>query len=327
MRSMKAIVYDKYGPPNVLHLEEVPKPTPKDDEVLIEVHATTVTSGDARMRALNLPSGFGTLGRLAIGITGPRQKVLGIELAGVISAVGSKVKRWQVGNEVFAMSGMRMGCYAEFVALKETAAIATKPKSISFEEAAGLCFGGTTALDFFRRGKLAKGETLLVNGASGAVGVAAVQLAKLQGAHVTAVCSAGNAALIRSLGADEVIDYTKEDFTQNGKTYDVIMDNVGTAPFSRSKGSLKTNGRLLAVLAGLSDILGSLWVNMTSSKKVIAGPASEQAADVQQLAELVEQGKYKPVLDRTFPMEQIADAHAYVDSGRKKGHVAIKVRN
>lgn len=159
------------------------------------------------------------------------------------------------------------------------------------------------------------------------MGVAAVQLAKLQGAHVTAVCSAANATLMRSLGADEVIDYTKEDFTLNGKTYDLIMDNVGTAPFSRSKGSLKTNGRLLAVLAGLSDILGSLWVNMTSRKRVVAGPSSEQTADVQQLAELVEQAKYKPVLDRTFALEEIADAHAYVDTGRKKGHVAIKVRN
>lgn len=324
---MRAIVYEKYGPPDVLELREVAKPAARDTEVLIEVRATTVTSGDARMRALNVPPGFGLLSRLIFGVFAPRRgrRILGVELSGVVAAVGKSVTEFEVGVPVFAMSGFQMGCYAEYRTIPESGAIARKPVNLTFEEAAALCFGGTTALDFLRRGKLLKGEKLLVNGASGAVGTAAVQLAKHFGAHVTGVCSTANLELVRSLGADEVIDYKADDFTQNGKVYDLIMDTAGTAPFSRSRGSLKPGGRLLIVLGGLFDILGALWVNTTTDKRVVAGPASERAEDVRLLAALAEAGKYKPVIDKVYPLEQIAEAHAYVDAGHKKGNVVITV--
>jgi len=320
---VKAIVYERYGPPDVLQLKEVARPTAKDDEVLIEVRATTVTSGDARMRALNVPPGFRLLARLMFGVFAPRQRILGVELSGVVAAVGKNVTRFELGAPVFAMSGLRMGCYAEYRAIPEGGALAKKPANLTFEEAAALSFGGTTALDYFRRGRLEPGERILVNGASGAVGTAAVQLAKHFGAHVTGVCSTANLELVRSLGADAVIDYTQEDFTRNGEAYDLIMDTVGTAPFSRSKGSLKAGGRLLLVLSGLLDILGALWVNMTTDKRVVAGPASERVDDLRLLAELAEKGKYRPVIDRSYPLERIAEAHAYVDTGRKKGNVVL----
>jgi NADPH:quinone reductase-like Zn-dependent oxidoreductase len=322
---MKAIVYDRYGPPEVLHLKEVPSPAPRDDEVLIEVRATTATSGDARLRAMRLPAGFGLMGRLAFGVFGPRRPILGVELSGVIVAVGKKVTRWQVGTPVFAMAGTSMGCYAELRALPEGGAIARKPANLSFGEAAALSFGGTTALDFFRRGKLGRGERLLVNGASGAVGTAAVQIAKHLGAHVTGVCSTANLELVRSLGADAVIDYTKDDFAIRGERYDLIMDTVGTAPFSRSRGSLNPGGRLLLVLAGLPDALGGLLSSLPTDKKVVAGPAGERVEDLRALADLAEQGKYRPVIDRTYPLERMAEAHVLVDSGRKRGSVVVTV--
>jgi NADPH:quinone reductase-like Zn-dependent oxidoreductase len=326
-RPVKAIVYERYGPPDVLQLKEVAKPTAKDDEVLIEVRATTASSGDARLRAMNLPAGFGLVGRLAFGVFAPRRGILGAELSGMIAAVGKNVTRFEVADPVVAMAGAGMGCYAEFRAIREDGALAKKPANLTFEEAAAMSFGGTTALDFFRRGKLEKGERLLVNGASGAVGTAAVQLAKHFGAHVTGVCSTANLELVRSLGADAVIDYTKEDFTRNGEAYDLIMDTVGTAPFSRSKGSLKAGGRLLLVLSGMLDILGSPWVNMTTDKRVVAGPASERAEDLRLLAELAEKGEYRPVIDRSYPLERTAEAHAYVDTGRKKGSVVLTLHS
>jgi NADPH:quinone reductase-like Zn-dependent oxidoreductase len=322
---MKAIVYEKYGPPDVLRLTEVAKPKAKDNELLIEVRATTASSGDARLRAMNVPVGFGFVGRLAFGVFAPRQQILGAELSGVIVAVGKNVTRFEVGVPVFAMSGARMGCYAEFRALPEDGAVVKKPANLTFEEAAALSFGGTTALSFFRRGALRSGERILINGASGAVGTAAVQLAKHFGAHVTGVCSTGNVELVRSLGADAVIDYTKEDFTRNGEAYDLIMVTAGTTPLSRSKDSLKPGGRLLLVLGGLPDLLAAPWVNMTTDKRIVAGPASERAEDLRLLAELAEQGKYKPVIDRSYPLERIVEAHAYVDTGRKKGNVVVTV--
>ena len=324
---MKAAVYEKYGPPDVVELREVEKPTPKDNEVLIRIHATTVTSGDWRVRSLNLPAGFGLLGRLVFGITRPRQPILGSELAGKIEARGKSVSKFKVGDEVFAFDGARMGCHAEYKCVAEDGALAPKPPNLTYEEAAALAFGGSTALDFFNRAKLKRENKVLVNGASGAVGTAAVQLAKHFGANVTGVCSTANLELVRSLGATPVIDYTQEDFTQNGETYDVIVDTVGTAPFSRSKGSLKERGRLLLVLAGLPDILWIPWVSITSSKKVIAGPASSRAEDLRFLAGLAEAGEFKPVIDRRYPFEQIAEAHSYVDTGRKKGNVVITLEH
>lgn len=324
---MKAIVYERYGPPEVLQLKEVEKPTPKDNEVLIKTDATTVTSGDWRVRSLNVPAGFGLIMRLVFGVTRPRQPILGTELAGVVVSVGKDVRKFKVGDQVFAFSDAAMGCHAEYKCMPEDGAMALKPANLTYEEAAALSFGGTTALDFFRRGQLQSGETVLVNGASGGVGTAAVQLAKHFGADVTGVCSTANVELVRSLGASHVIDYTKEDFTQNGEIYDVIVDTAGTAPFSRSKASLKERGRLLMVLGGLPDMLRIPWVSMTSSKKVIAGPAAGRAEDLRFLAGLAEAGEFKPVIDRCYPFEQIAEAHGYVDTGRKKGNVVITLEH
>lgn len=320
---MKAIVYEGYGSPEVLELREVPKPTPKDNEVLIKIHATTVTTGDWRVRSLNVPVGFGLISRLVFGVLRPRQPILGTELAGEIESTGKDVKKFKVGDQVFAFSGASMGCHVEYKCMAEDAAVALKPANLTYDEAAAISFGGTTALNFLRRGRLQSGEKVLVNGASGGVGTAAVQLAKHFGAEVTGVCSTTNVELVRALGANHVIDYTKEDFTRNGKTYDVIVDMAGTAPFSRSKGSLKERGRLLLVLGGLPDLLQIPWVSMTSSKRVIAGPAAERADDLRFLAKLAETGEFKPVIDRRYPFEQIAEAHRYVDAGHKKGNVVI----
>ena len=324
---MRVCVYEEYGPPEVLQLKEVEKPTPKDNEVLIKTHATTVTSGDWRVRSLNVPVGFALIMRLVFGVSKPKQPILGTELAGVVESVGKDVRKLKVGDPVFAFSDAAMGCYAEYKCMPEDGAMALKPAHLTYDDAAALSFGGTTALNFFKRGKLQGGERVLVNGASGGVGTAEVQLAKHFGADVTGVCSTANMELVRSLGASHVIDYTKEDFTQNGETYDVIVDTAGTAPFCRSKGSLKERGRLLMVLAGLPDILWIPWVSMTSSKKVIAGPASSRAEDLRFLAGLAEAGKFKPVIDRRYPFEQIAEAHRYVDTGRKKGNVVIPLEH
>lgn len=324
---MKAIVYERYGPPEVLQLKEVEKPTPKDNEVLIKTHATTVTSGDWRVRSLNVPAGFGLIMRMIFGISKPRQPILGSEMSGVVESVGKDVTTFKVGDQVFAFSDTSMGCYAEYKCIPQDGAVALKPPSLSYDEAAALSFGGTTALDFLRRGKLQSGEKILINGASGGVGTAAVQIAKYFGAEVTGVCSTANVELVRSLGVSHVIDYTNEDFTQNGETYDVLVDTVGTAPFFRSKASLKEGGRLLMVIAGLADMLQIPWVSMTSSKKIIAGPVAVRAEDLRFLAGLAEAGEFKPVIDRRYPFEQIAEAHRYVDTGRKKGNVIITLEH
>ena len=320
---MKAIEYESYGPPEVLQLREVEKPKPKNDEVLIRVHATTVTSGDWRVRSLTVPVGFGLISRLVFGVSRPRQPILGTELAGEIESVGEEVTKFEVGDQVFAFSGAAMGCYVEYKCMPESGAVAIKPANLTYAESAALSFGGTTALAFFRRGELRSGEKVLVNGASGGVGTAAVQLAKYYGADVTGVCSSANVELVKSLGADHVIDYTTDDFTQNGEAYDVIVDTAGTAPFSRSKGSLKERGRLLLVLGGLPDMLKIPWVSITSTKRVIAGPAVERAADLVFLAELAAAGHFTPVVDRCYPFEQMVEAHRYVDTGRKRGNVVV----
>jgi len=320
---MKAAVYARYGPPDVLELKEVPKPTPKDNEILVRSHATTVTSGDWRVRSLDVPPGFGLITRLGFGLFKPRKRILGTELAGEVVAVGRGVSRFKVGDQVFAFSGVGMGCYVEYKCMPEDGPVALKPANLTYDEAAALSFGGTTALDFFRRGELQSGEDVLVNGASGGVGTAAVQLAKHFGANVTGVCSSANEELVRSLGADHVIDYTKEDFTKNGRSYDVIVDTVATAPYSRCKDSLREGGRLLMVSGGMLDLLMIPWVSMTSSKKVLGGVAEERPEDLRLLAELAEAGEFKPVIDRRYPFEQIVEAHRYVDTGRKKGNVIV----
>lgn len=320
---MKAILYQRYGAPDVLELKEIDKPSPKENEVLIRIHATTVTSGDWRARSLEVPAGFKFLSRLFFGLRKPKRQILGTELAGKIEEIGKSVRGFEVGDRVFAYPGASMGCYAEYKCMPEDGPLARIPPNLSYDEAAALSFGGATALDFFRRGKLQSGERVLINGASGGVGTAAVQLAKHFGAEVTAVCSGANAELVRSLGAAHAIDYTKEDFTKNGKTYDVIVDTVGTAPFSRSRNSLKEGGRLLLVLGNLSDLLQVPWISMTSNKKVIAGPASERPDDLRLLAELAQAGKFRAVIDRRYRLEQIVEAHRYIDTGRKRGNVVI----
>lgn len=320
---MKAAMYERYGAPEVVQIKEIPQPQPKANEVLIKVCASTVTSADWRVRSLTVPTGFGLMMRLVFGVTKPRQPILGSELAGVIESVGSNVTSFKVGDHVFAFSDAALGCHAEYKCMPQSGLIALKPVNCSYDEAAALSFGGTTALDFLRRAKLQAGERILVNGASGCVGMAVVQLAKHFGAIVTAVCSSANVELLRSIGADHVIDYTQQDFTKNAQSYDVIVDTVGTAPYSRCKNSLSENGRLLLVLAGLSDMLGALWISLLGGKKIIAGPVTSRVEDLRFLAELAEAGKFKPVIDKRFPFEQIVEAHRYVDSGRKRGNLVL----
>ncbi len=320
---MRAAVYDRYGPPEVVVLREVERPTPRDDELLIRIRATTVTSGDSRLRSLRVPVGFGLIVRLVFGVSKPRRRILGTEVAGDVVAVGRNVAKFKVGDAVIAFSDWRMGCHAEYICMPKNGLVIPKPSNLNYEEAAALSFGGTTALDFFRKAKLRRGERVLINGASGAVGCAAVQLARYFGAELTAVCSTANIDLVRSLGAMRVIDYTKEDFTLNGETYDLIVDTVGTAPFPRSKNSLREDGRLLLVQGGLPDILPVIWLWIVSGKRIIASPVSVRVDDLQFLGKLAEQGKLRSVIDRRYKFDQIVEAHRYVDSGRKKGNVVI----
>lgn len=296
---------------------------PGDNELLIRVRATTVSSADWRMRSLEMPRGFGPLGRLAIGIRGPRQSVLGSELAGDVEAVGRAVTSFKVGDQVFAFTGAGLGCHAEYRCVPANGAVALKPSNLSFEQAAALSFGGATMLDYFRRGELRSGERVLVNGASGTVGSAAVQLARHFGAHVTGVCSTANLELVRSIGADEVIDYTQCDFAQSKALFDVIVDTVGTAPFARSGPALSRGGRLLLVLATLPELLKAPWHTLTSGKRVVAGPAAERPEYVRQLGELAVAGRFTPVIDRCYPFENMVEAHRYVDRGHKRGSVVI----
>lgn len=325
---MKAIIYTEYGPPEVLHLQEVEKLTPKDNEVLIKIHASTVNAGDCNARGFTfVPPGFGFLARLMFGLRRPKQPILGTELAGDIEAVGKAVTRFQKGDQVWGILREKSGAYAEYICLPEHARLVKKPVGITFDEAASAPFGGTTALYFLRDvAKLRPGQKILIIGASGGTGVYAVQLAKYYGAEVTGVCSTTNLGLVKSLGADKVVDYTKQDFTQNGETYDVILDMVpGEAAFARYQVSLKPSGLYLAGAGGLKAFAQMAWTSLTGGKKVIAGMAPDRREDLVFLNELLEAGKIKPVIDRCYPLEQTAAAHRYVDSGRKRGSVVITI--
>ncbi len=324
---MKAAVCTKYGPPDVLKIEEVEKPVPKDNEVLIKVFATTVSSGDARTRSFDVPPLPWLPYRIISGIRGPRNKILGFTLAGEVEAVGKDVKKFKKGDQVFGSAGFGMGTHVEYKCLPEDGTLAAKPANMTYEEAAAVPFGAQTALHFLRKGDVRDGQKVLIYGASGAIGTFAVQLAKHLGAEVTGVCSTTNLEMVKSLGADKVIDYTKEDFTKNGETYDVIFDTVGKSPFSGSVKALNENGRYLrAVHMTLSPLVRGIWTSMTSSKKVIGGVAGDRIEDLLFFKELIEAGELKAAIDRSYPLEQIVEAHSYVDKGHKKGNVVITIK-
>jgi NADPH:quinone reductase-like Zn-dependent oxidoreductase len=317
---MKAAVCEAYGPPEVVQIRERPTPGPADGEVLVRVSATTVNSGDARVRALRVPRGMRLAVRLRFGVTKPRQPILGFDAAGQVAAVGAAVTRFQPGDRVVASRDVALGCHAEYVTVAERAAIATIPDRVSDQDAVALCFGGATALHFFERGKLTAGEKVLINGASGAVGTIAVQLARHIGAEVTAVCSGANADLVRSLGADHVVDYRTADFTRDGRRYDVIMDNQGNVSYPQVKRSLAPGGRFLMVYGGLGPMIAASW-----RKPVVSGTASFSGDRLGTLMSLAEQGVLKPVVDSVLPFAQVADAHRRVDSGHKVGSLLLRL--
>jgi len=321
---MKAVICPKYGPPDVLQLGEVEKPVPKDNEILVKIYATTVTVADCRCRSFTVPPMFWLPGRLALGFTKPKRPILGGELAGEIESVGKDVKRFKEGDQVFALTGHSYGAYAEYRCVPEDGQVAIRPANVTNEQAAAIPLGGMTALDFLRAGNIQGGQQVLVFGASGSVGTYAVQLGRYFGADVTGVCSTTNLELVKSLGADHVIDYTQEDFTRNGQTYDIIFDTVGKTTFSQCNGSLKNGGYYLQAVMPFSGLI-ALWYSVTAGKKVIGGIPAEQPDALAFLSELIEAGKIRPVIDRCYPLEQIVEAHRYVDKGHKKGNVVITV--
>jgi len=331
---MKAIVYTEYGSPDVLHLKEIAKPSPKDNEVLIRNYATTVNFGDLMARnfkaispsKFNMPLFFWLPTLLAFGLGKPRNHILGSEFAGDVEAVGKSVMRFKPGDQVFGYLGQSMGAYAEYFCMSENGVVAIKPANMTYEEAAVVPYGAIMALSLLRKADLQSGQKVLINGASGGIGSAAVQIARNLGAEVTGVCGTLRLDFVKSLGAAKVIDYTKEDFTQNGETYDLIFDILGKSSFSRCQNSLKQNGRYLLASFKMKQLLQMLWTSMFGSKRVICAVAPGSVEDLNSVKELIEAGKIKAVIDRCSPMEQAAEAHRYVEEGYKKGNVVITMR-
>jgi 2-desacetyl-2-hydroxyethyl bacteriochlorophyllide A dehydrogenase len=328
---MKAIIWNKYGSPDGLQLQEVDKPIPKDDEVLIKIHATTVTAGDSEMRRLQLPLGLSFPVRLYAGFSKPKRiTILGQELAGEVEEVGADVRSFQKGDQVFGTTGFGFGAYAEYICLSGESnemggTLTTKPVNMTYEEAASVPTAGFEALHFLRKANLQRGQKVLIIGAGGSIGTFSVQLAKYYGAEVTGVDSPEKLDLLRSIGADHVIDYTQEDYIKNGQTYDVIIDVVGKSSVSRRLKLLKSKGYYFLANAGLSHILLGLWTSLTSSKKLKIESSSQKKEDLISLRELIEAGKLKSVMDRSFPLEQTAEAHRYAETGKKKGNIVITV--
>ena len=331
---MKAIVYTEYGPPEVLRIEEVEKPVPKDNEILIRVRATSVNYGDliARKfnkispREFNMPFLFWFMARIDFGFSKPRKKILGSEFAGEIESAGKDVKSFKQGDKVFGYLGQSLGAYTEYLLIPEKGCVTLKPGNMSDEEAAVVPMGSIMALHLLReKGNIQPGKKVLINGASGSIGSAAVQIAKYFGAEVTGVCGTPRLDYVKSLGADKVIDYTKEDFTKNGETYDLIFDVLGKSSFSHCKKSLNKDGRYLLASFKMNKLLQMLWTSIVQSegKRVICAIAPGSAADLVSVKELVEAGKIKSIIDKTYPMEQIAEAHRYVEEGHAKGKVVI----
>jgi NADPH:quinone reductase-like Zn-dependent oxidoreductase len=324
---VKAAVYRRYGSPEVVRIEEVPAPTPGPRDVLVKVHASTLSAADHRARSRSVPKGLRIPAALSLGVFRPRTRILGMDAAGVVAAVGADVGAFTPGDEVIAMLGAGFGGHAEYVCVPQDGAITAKPRNMTLEQSVTLVFGGLTAQGFLSRAAVKPGDTVLVNGASGAVGTAAVQLAKHLGAHVTAVCSGANRGLVASLGADRVIDYTAEDFTAGTQTYDVIMDCVGNAPFERVETCLNQGGALLLVIADLKGLLRAPGRSRRSGKLVTAGNLKLKytAEDLGFLVSLAESGRYQAVIDRCYGLSDIIRAHRFVDTGRKRGNVVVRV--
>ena len=322
---MKAVVWTKYGPPEVLRLQDVEKPVPGDDEILIKIFATSVFAGDSELRRFAAPVSFWLPMRFLFGLFKPRFKIMGQEFSGVIEAVGKNVTRYRVGDEIFAPTAIRLGAYAEYLCLPATHPIALKPSNISFAEAATVPVGGLNALNFLRKADLRPGEQVLINGAGGGIGTIAIQLARAAGARVTAVDHGDKLPALQSLGAEHVIDYTREDFTSNGQRYDAIIDIVGKSPYSRSLKSLAENGRYILGNPRLPGALRSMWTSRTGGRKVIVAITGYKTEDLDYLAGVIANGTVRPVIDRTYTLDEIIQAHAYVDSGRKTGSVAVTV--
>lgn len=329
---MKAVIYTEYGPPDVLHLAEVEKPAPKDNEVLIRNHAATVNFGDLMARnykaisprQFNMPFLFWLMAKLSFGIHQPKTTILGNEFAGEVEAVGNAVTHFKPGDRVFGCRGQSMGAYAEYLCVPEDGVLAAIPAQLTYEEAAVIPYGATMALHLLRKVNLQPGQKVLINGASGSIGSAAVQIAKAVGAEVTGVCSAPRVEYVKSLGADQVIDYTKEDFTQNGEIYDLVFDILGKCSFARCKNSLKPNGILLYASFKVKQLIQMLWTSRSGrGKRVVCEIAPGRVEDLYTVKELMEAGKITAIIDRKFPMEQAAEAHRYVEEGHNKGKVVI----
>jgi len=323
---MKAVIWTAYGSPAVLRLQEVAKPTPKENELLIKVHAATVTAGDCELRTLKIPILYRLPLRIYAGFRKPQRiTILGQELAGEIEAVGKAVTRFKPGDQIFAATLFRFGAYAEYTCLPETHPIALKPTNMTYAEAATIPTGGINALHFLQKAQVQAGEHVLINGAGGSIGTYGVQLAKQMGAEVTAVDSSGKLAMLAAIGADHVIDYTQTDFTRQGGQYDVIIDVVGKSPFARSIHCLKQQGRYVLGNPSLAGMLRGQWVSMKTDKKVIFEMADYQLADLIFLREQIEAGNVKAIIDRRYPLAQAAEAHKYVETGQKAGNVVITV--